>query len=167
MALVSRCNLCLFFVIKTYPKEIAIIDTAKTGPIHSGSTFVPIIVEYDSNEATIMARPLNAYAIYLKPVVSNILENAERRTTLSSVSIGIIPRAKNPERINAVWIPAVADATADMVIAEICVAVSKPKPNTSPVTKEEPTGPSIPTLFRTLLASITAPLFPHFLLHRY
>src|SRR5690348_17974730 len=113
------------------------MEPAKTGPIKGENISLPDMVEYDSSAATKSATPLNPYAMYRKPLVSNILENAERITTLSRVSTGIMPSAKNPERISAVWIPAVADATADIVIAEICVAVSKPNPNTIPVTKEE------------------------------
>jgi hypothetical protein len=62
------------------------------------------------------------------------------------VSIGIIPIAKNPAKINATCTPSVAEATADNVMAEICVAVSNPKPNTTPVIIAEPKGPSIPVL---------------------
>ena len=57
--------------------------------------------------------------MYLNPLVPSVLENAERKMTLSNVSTGIIPRAKNPARTRAIWTPAVADATADKVIAEI------------------------------------------------
>ncbi len=112
---------------------MAITDTASIGPVNGGSISVSVIVEYDSNKAINRATLLSAYAMYRKPLVSNILENADRITILSSVSTGIMPSAKNPERINAVWIPAVADTTADIVIAEICVAVSKPRPKTIPV----------------------------------
>src|SRR5256885_16767886 len=136
--------------------------TARAGPAHSGNMFLLVTVPYDSRDAMVTAAPLRAYAMYLKPLVLNILENAERRMILSKVSTGIIPIAKNPARINAVWIPAVADATADKVIADICVAVSKPKPKTKPMTRAEPRGPSTPVLFRTLLASIAEPLLPHF-----
>ena len=78
-----------------------------------------LMTEYDSIAAIVMASPLNAYAIYLNALVLNILENAERSTTLSSVSTGIIPIAKNPASINATCTPSVAEATADNVRAEI------------------------------------------------
>lgn len=81
---------------------------------------------------------------------------------LSKVSVEIIPNAKNPAKIKAVWTPIVADATTNNVIAEICVAVSNPRPNTNPVTSAEPTGPKTPVLLRILLASIAEPLLPHF-----
>ena len=103
----------------------------------------PVITEYDSIAAIVRATPLSAYAIYLNALVLNILENADRRTTLSSVSTGIIPMAKNPASINATCTPSVAEATADNVRAEIWVAVSNPKPNTKPVIRAEPKGPRI------------------------
>ena len=81
--------------------------------------------------------------------------------TLSNVSTEIIPAAKKPDKINAVCTPVVADATADKVMAEICVAVSNPNPNTTPVTRAEPVGPKTPVLFKILLASIAEPLLPH------
>lgn len=109
----------LFRVAKLYPKAAEIIVTAKTGPVNGGKMFELLITEYDSIAATAKASPLNAYAIYVKPLVLNILENAERRTTLSKVSIGIIPEAKNPARISATCTPSVADAATVSVNADI------------------------------------------------
>ena len=61
---------------------------------------------------------------------------------LSSVSIGIIPIAKKPARTNAACILSVVEATDDNVRVEIWIAVSNPRPNTIPVIKDEPNGPS-------------------------
>ena len=95
------------------------IITAKTGPVKSGNRFELLMTAYDSIAAIAKASPLNAYAIYVNPLVLNILENAERRATLSNVSTGIIPKAKNPARIRATCIPSVADAATVNVNADI------------------------------------------------
>lgn len=109
----------LFRVTKEYPNVPEIIITANTGPVNGDKIFVLVMTEYDSIAAIVKASPLNAYAIYVKPLVLNILENAERRTTLSNVSTGIIPRAKNPARISATCTPSVADAATVNVNADI------------------------------------------------
>ncbi len=109
----------MFQVAKAYPNIPEIIITPKTGPVNGGNMFELDITEYDSIAAIVKASPLNAYAIYVKPLVLNILENAERRTTLSNVSIGIIPIAKNPARISATCTPSVADAATVNVNADI------------------------------------------------
>jgi hypothetical protein len=136
--------------------------TAKTGPVKLGNTSELQMTEYDSIAAIAKASPLNPYAIYVNRLVLNILENAERRTTLSNVSTGIIPKAKNLARIRATCIPRVADAATVNVNADIWVAVSKPSPNTRLVTRAEPKGPIIWVLFTTLLARIAEPVLPYF-----
>src|SRR5205823_3560726 len=109
----------LLRVAMAYPNEKEIITIARIGPVKGGNMSEWVMTEYDSNAAILRATPLNAYAMYLNTLVLNILENAERRTTLSRVSTGIIPIAKNPASINATCTPTVAEATADNVIAEI------------------------------------------------
>ncbi len=99
-----------------------------------------VITAYDSKAAIVKATPLNAYDRYVKPLVLNILENAERRNTLSKVSTGIKPKAKNPASMSATYTPSVAEATTDNVTADIWVALSNPIPKTNPVTKAEPKG---------------------------
>ena len=136
-------GVALFRVTKPYPNAPEIIITAKTGPVNGGKIFVLVMTEYDSIAAIVKASPLNAYAIYVNPLVLNILENAERTTILSNVSIGIIPIAKNPARTSATCTPSVADAATVNVKADICVAVSNPNQNTRPVINAEPKGPKI------------------------
>jgi len=109
----------LFRVTKLYPNTPEIITTANTGPVNGGKIFVLVMTEYDSIAAIVKASPLNAYAMNVKPLVVNILENAERRTALSNVSIGIIPRAKNQARISATCTPRVAEAATVNVNADI------------------------------------------------
>ena len=74
----------------------------------------------------------------MKPLVLNILENAERRTTLSKVSTGIKPKAKNPASISATCYSKRLGGDTDNVNADIWVAVSNPIPKANPVTKAEP-----------------------------
>src|SRR5919204_1830292 len=109
----------LLRTIKAYPKVNEIIAIAKMGPVNGGKISELLMSENDSIAAIVKATPLKAYAIYLNTLVSNILANAERRTTLSRVSTGIIPIAKNPASTNATCTPNVADATADNVRTEI------------------------------------------------
>jgi hypothetical protein len=109
----------LLRVAKAYPNAAQIIITARIGPVKSGNMSDLLITEYDSIAAIAKASPLNAYAIYVKPLVLNILENAERRTKLSNVSTGIIPKAKNPARISATCIPSVAETATVNVNAVI------------------------------------------------
>ncbi len=96
-----------------------IIAIANTGPTHFGRTLEFVITSYVVTNAMLTAIMLNPYDRNLKPLVSNIFEKAERRMILSKVSVAIIPNAKNPTRIKAVWIPAVADATAEIESADI------------------------------------------------
>ena len=75
-----------------------------------------------------------------------------------------MPIAKNPARTNATHTPNAPEATADQVMAEICVAVSNPKPKTSPVIKEDPNGPIVHVLVAILPANIADPVLPHLLI---
>ena len=77
------------------------------------------IVEYVSAAATVRTTPLNAYDMYVKIFILSIFENAERTNILSSVSTNIKPMAKKTVRLIATCTPAVADATADIVNADI------------------------------------------------
>ena len=106
----------LSFVIKPYPNDVLITVTGSTGPIYSGISML-YIVEYVSAAATVRATPLNAYDMYVKTLVLSIFENAERTNT--NVSTSIIPMAKKTARLIAIWTPSVADATADIVNADI------------------------------------------------
>ncbi len=81
------------------------------GPINGGIASVLDIVEYDSKDAIATATPLNPYDIYLKPFLSYMRANTERRAILSKVSTDIIPIAKSPTSINAGYISIVVDAT--------------------------------------------------------
>jgi len=77
------------------------------------------IVEYVSAAATVRATPLNGYDMYIKTLVLSIFENAERTNIPSNESTSIIPVAKKTARLIAIWTPSVADATADIVNADI------------------------------------------------
>lgn len=100
--------------------------------------------------------------MYLNPLVLKIFENADLSNMLSMVSRGIIPIAKKPANTNDICTPTVAEATADSETADICVTVSKPNPNTIPVTSAAPKGPGMPLLADILLAKIADPLSPFF-----
>lgn len=53
-------------VTNEYTNDTAIIPPAKEGPVHSGSMSVLFSISYDDIAATVMARPLNAYDMFLK-----------------------------------------------------------------------------------------------------
>ena len=76
-------------------------------------------------------------------MVPRILENPSLRTKLSSVSVGIMPAAKNPQRISAIKIGLVMETTVVSMMNEIWVAVSNPNPKMKPVMNAEPKVPAI------------------------
>src|SRR5437660_9901845 len=98
---------------------MTMIVPARDGPNQVGIMFELVITAYASVKAIVRATPLNAYAIYLKPLVSIILEKGARRTTLSNVSTGIMPIPKNAARMRPTCTPSVADALAPSVHADI------------------------------------------------